>query len=94
MNILEVLEALSKVQSFDLWSRNAVNDARLYLTRIHNDNIIQDARIAKLTAEVDRLREALEVIAKLGATDGLNAKLIARRALEGDTTTTPERREG
>jgi hypothetical protein len=42
---------------------------------------------------VDGLRVALEVIAKLGATDGLNAKVIARRALEGDTTTTPERRE-
>lgn len=46
------------------------------------------------TAERDGLREALEMIAALGATDGLNAKVIARRALEGGTTTTPEWMEG
>lgn len=45
----------------------------------------QDARIAELTAEVERYRKALGVIANLGYDDGLNCRFIARNALrEGE----------
>jgi len=81
MSISDIASSLSKVQTFDPWSMHAVNDARIVLINIHNDNIKLDARIAELTAEVDRLRAALGDISSYEASEFFPCNDIDRNAL-------------
>lgn len=76
-----------------------IRDIDGYERDARRENVKLKADIHSLRAERDRLRAKMVKIREVAFDGGTEDDLtviysIARRALEGDTTTTPERREG